>query len=776
MVFVLGSMHIDRCAVAASLVALLVALPCPAERCAAVVLPGEPATRAALEPYPFPDQLTAYVWRNWFLVPHARLASVVGASVEELSSMAKEMGLPEAMNIPPEWRRKGYITVLRRNWHLLNYPQLLELLDMSREELRFLLMEDDFLFHKLGDIKPKCNPLKWDSKSVAASRSARQKIAQIINEEHVDDFTEEPRFSFVKTLSTTTANLSTQSEGVRTDASPFDIRLIFSYFADYGDPLIDPDIGSYPEGLLQKLALQGVNAVWLHTVLRTLAKDPVYPEFGKDSEKRMVNLRKLIARAAKYGIKVYLYMNEPRAMPDDFFRNNPKRELFRGAEVKEWGLYAMCTSVPEVRRWVRDSLEQVFRAAPGLGGIFTITMNENLTNCASKGGKRMCPRCSKRNSSEIVAEINASMVEGMAAGNPDAIALIWDWSWNDTDGGVSGVLARLPKKNIRIMSVSEQGMGFERGGVKGVEEDYSISIVGPGEKAKSTWGLARGYGLKTLAKVQANCSWELSPFPYLPVVELVSEHAVGLMRENVDGVMLSWSLGCCPAPNLSVFRDVRKTDVDKEAVLDRLAIELYGKTALPTVRAAWHEFATGFREYPFSIGVVYCGPQHWGPANPLYLKATGWDATMVGIPYDDLTRWCYGYPSDVWISQMDKVESGFRRGCDLFAEVVANLPSEKRSLADRELSMFKAEMLHFRSSADQARFVMARNRADRAEMSRLTQRELETAKLLLPIVRSDSRIGYESSNHYFYVPQDVREKVLSCRAVLDDLAALALRK
>jgi hypothetical protein len=27
----------------------------------------------------------------------------------------------------------------------------------------------------------------------------------------------------------------------------------------------------------------------------------------------------------------------------------------------------------------------------------------------------------------------------------------------------------------------------------------------------------------------------------------------------------------------------------------------------------------------------------------------------------------------------------------------------------------------------------------------------------------DSRIGFESSNHYFYVPQDLAEKVLACR-------------
>ena len=80
--------------------------------------------------------------------------------------------------------------------------------------------------------------------------------------------------------------------------------------------------------------------------------------------------------------------------------------------------------------------------------------------------------------------------------------------------------------------------------------------------------------------------------------------------------------------------------------------------------------------------------------------------------------------------------------------------------------MFKAETLHFRSCADLARFVMAREKGDVAEMSRLARRELEAAKAILPLVKADSRFGYESSNHYFYVPQDLREKVLSCRAAI----------
>ncbi len=730
---------------------------------AEVSLPGDPATKPAISPAPFPDRMSAYVWRNWFLVPHARLAAVVGAKEADLAGIAAEMGLPASPEILPEWRRKGYITVLRRNWHLLDYPQLLTLLDMTREELRFSLNEDDFLFSKLGYLKPKCGALSWDAAAMAATRPARLEIARILKEEGVDDFSEEPRFKFVKDIARVdpASGNATQATG-----SPFDIRLIFSYFADYGDPLGDPEISSYPEGLLQKLAAHGVNAVWLHTVLRTLAKDPRYPEFGDGCERRMENLRRLVARCAKYGIKVYLYMNEPRGMPDEFFRKDPAREALRGTYARSWDLWAMCTSVPEVRRWVRDSLEKVFRGAPGLGGIFTITMSENLTNCASRGGKKDCPRCRDRDSSDIVAEINSAMIEGMAAGNPDATALVWDWAWDRTDGGPAKIVSRLPRKNIRLMAVSESRMPFVRGGVKGVEGDYSISIVGPGEKAKALWSLARENGLPSTAKVQANCSWELSSFPYLPVCELVAEHAVNLVREGVDGVMLSWSLGCCPAPNLSIFRDVRRTDADKGVVLDRLAADLYGTAAAPAVRKAWHSFAEGFREYPFSVGVAYRGPQHWGPANPLYLEPTGYRATMVGMPYDDIASWCSHYPKEVWIAQMAKVRDGFAKGCGEFAAAIDLMPPEKRAFARRELAMFRAETLHFRSCVDQTRFVQARDKGERGAMAELARRELAAAKELLLLARADSRFGFESSNHYFYVPQDIREKILTCRAVL----------
>ena len=52
-------------------------------------------------------------------------------------------------------------------------------------------------------------------------------------------------------------------------------------------------------------------------------------------------------------------------------------------------------------------------------------------------------------------------------------------------------------------------------------------------------------------------------------------------------------------------------------------------------------------------------------------------------------------------------------------------------------------------------------------MRRAAQAELARAKEYWRLVRADSRIGYESSNHYFFVPRDVLEKILSCHAALD---------
>jgi hypothetical protein len=699
----------------------------------------------------FPTRLHAVVWRNWQLVAPATLARVLGATEAQVNRLAASMGLPPAGELPPGLARRAYITVLRRNWHLLPYEQLLPLVGMSAEELAFSLREDDFLFVKMGNLKPRCSPVKY-AEPDAAARSRAAEIKGVVEARFGDAIRRrgEPRFAFVD-------RIARVPEGYRPpERRPGDgPRYLYSYFGSYGDPLADGAPDSYPDGLLARLSQCGVNGVWLHVVLRQLAPGgPDFPEFGAGSPRRLANLGKLVDRAHRFGIDVYLYMNEPRAMPEAFFARRPEM-----AGVREGNYRALCTSDPRVRAWMSAALAHVFRAAPGLGGVFTITASENFTNCASHGQQAGCPRCKGRTPAEIIAEVNTTIAAGVHRGSPQAKVLAWDWGWPDSDA------IKLLPKDVWLMSVSEWSLPIERGGVKNTVAEYSLSAPGPGPRATAHWKLAREHGLKTAAKLQLNNTWELSAVPWLPVLDLVAEHCAGLAKQKVDGAMLSWSLGGYPSPNLLVAeRFARDPAATPDAVLDAIAADRYGPSQVPKVRAAWKAFSTAFREFPYDGAVLYQGPQQFGPANLLFARPTGYHATMVGFPYDDLNGWRGSYPAEVFAGQFAKVAAGWLRGVSKFTEVTGSPGTEDQRLA-------QAAGLHFASTANQARFILARDTGRREDMARLARAEAGVARVLYDLTLQDSRIGFESSNQYYYVPLDLVEKVVNCEFIAAGLAA-----
>jgi len=51
-----------------------------------------------------------------------------------------------------------------------------------------------------------------------------------------------------------------------------------------------------------------------------------------------------------------------------------------------------------------------------------------------------------------------------------------------------------------------------------------------------------------------------------------------------------------------------------------------------------------------------------GPANLLYSTPTGYGATMVGFPYDDIQRWRGPYPLEVFVGQFEKIAAGWQEG------------------------------------------------------------------------------------------------------------------
>lgn len=738
----------------AMLVYMLCVIPLPEGPSPDPLLPGH-----------FPDRLHAFVWRNWNLAPVERMAAVVDAKPDQILALGRAMGLPDPPAITEEQLARTYITLIRANWHLLPYEQLTTLLDCTESELAFTLREDDFLFIKLGSLKPACAPLEYKTPDAAAiAREAE--IAAVVREHFGDDAGAwvEPPLSFISELST-----PLEQEPPKTAESMFNPRFCYSYFALYGDPLLEHD--PFPEGYLQRLAATGVNGVWLHAVLYKLSPFPWDTSLSEKWEQRLERLNVLVARAAKYGIGIYLYMNEPRTMPNAFFADKPE---LRGVPLGDYA--ALCTSTPAVQDYIRNAIAHICTTVPDLAGFFTITASENPTNCWSHYKGAECPRCKERGPAAVIAEVNATIFAGIQQAQSKARLFAWDWGWQDDFA--ADVIALLPKE-VTLMSVSEWNKPINRGGIANTVGEYSISTIGPGPRAQRHWKLAQERGMATLAKIQANNTWELSAIPYIPAVENVAKHAAALRDAGVAGLMLGWTLGGFPSPNLEVVYEIGKKEeagkplAPKDALF-KVAQHRYGAEAAAGVVDAWHVMSEAFAEFPYDCGVVYNAPLQVGPANLLWDKATGYHATMVGIPYDDLNAWRSLYPPEVFIAQLRKVASGFEQGAEMIRALSAKDGDESAANAlVKEANLAEAAALHFQSVANQSEYVMLRNNnnkpSQKERMTAIIKEELELAKHLYVLQRNDSRIGFEATNHYFYTPADLVEKVMNCMYLLNNL-------
>jgi hypothetical protein len=702
----------------------------------------------------FPNVLYAVVWRNWPLVPTAILAKTLKTSPERVLEIGKSMGLAEPPVIDSERRRRSYITVIRRSWHLLPNEQIRELLEWDEEKFQFIYREDDFLYVKLGP-KPNCPPVAW-KEPTDATKAAVALIKKSVRETFPDGGVEGPAkpFDFIKKLS---AMPEAPQAVPRTKKEiPWSPRFCYSYFALYGDPLLEEDLDPYPDGYLARLAASGVNGVWLQGVLSKLVPFPWDEKQSRDHERRLANLQKLCERAKKHGIGVYLYLNEPRTQPVTFFKNRPNlKGVTQGTHA------TLCTGQPEVRRWLAESVANICRKAPDVAGFFTITASENLTNCWSHHKGHECERCKSRQPAEVFAEVIAEFDRGIKSAGGKQKLIAWDWGWKDQDA--LGTIARLPKSAI-LQSVSEWDMPITRGGVKSVVGEYSLSEVGPGPRATRHWKAAKEAGLQISAKIQANCTWELSSVPWIPCVEQTAKHAVNLRKVGINAIQLGWTLGGHPSPNLDVVAEVASDpNVTADEAMLRVAERTFGKEAAPTVVQAWKDCSKGMREFPYHIGTVYSGPQQMGSANLLYLKPTGRKATMVCYPWDDLDSWRQVYPAEVFAQQFSKVSQGFMEGHERLSKSEFRTQSRVRE----EIHIMMAAAEHFDSAQIQTNFISVRPRTP--EVQFWISRGRAAAIRLYHLQQQDSRIGFEATNQYYYLPIDLMEKVVNCDHLLREL-------
>lgn len=537
----------------------------------------------------------------------------------------------------------------------------------------------------------------------------------------------------------------------------FKTRIIYSFCGLYSDVLDAPNSVSFPEELLKEYAKRGINGVWIQAVLYKLVPFKYDESLSEGWEARIKNLNNLIKRAQRYGIKVYLYINEPRAMPDSFFEKFPH---LKGHISDGFGT-SMCTSLKEVQDYVHDAFVKLTQMTPGLGGYWNICMSENLTHCYSRTTcTTNCPRCAQREAYEVAAEITTVMANAVHSVDKNVKFFVHTWAFSQLgEDGAEKFLKSVPK-DVIIVAVSEKGVPFDVGGVPSQVDDYSMSHIGPGEWAKSIWQAAREAGSETCAKIQVNTTWECSTAPFLPVYDLVLEHLDSLLKEDTEHLYLSWTLGGYMSDNLNIassyfFKDEENKDTD--TYTDVLKTQ-YG-AHYETVKKAATYFSEGFREYPFCIDHIYFGPSNMGCANIFFEKPSNMTATMTAFPYDDTKTWGDKFSVDIMISQYEKLCANWEKGL----EIIKDMPvCEFCDMAYYGYSLF-------RSSLNQLRYY--KNRDENGcgyDTKDIIKAEMNLTKDVYKIAVRNCAIGYEAANHYYVSKTMLAEKLVQCDYILNN--------
>ncbi len=693
----------------------------------------------------FPTLWQTVIFRNYGFVATEKIAKVLGTDEKTIDFEAKRLGLKEFTKVC-DFENQGYITIIRNNWFLLPYNQLCDLLGFSEERLKFILKEEDFLMCKLGEFKPKVKAVKYKPLSQTAIKKT-QKISDIIAKYYENGYGE--YFNFFEGL---------KVEGCAKKASDNSTRIIHGYITPCGDPFSIDSEEYMPDVLLKSYASKGVNAVFIHGLLSALSYYPFSPSKSVGFKARREKLQGLVDRCLAYGIKVYLYLNEPRCLEINEFK---KFKYLKGKVNGDFA--ALCFSEKEVQDYLYNAVKDLFTNVKNLGGAFTITMSENITHCKSRFEGEECPKCKDIAPEYLCAQVNNVISRAIkdSDSNAELIANTWGWSkfmgWTkkQTDDAI-----KMLDKDIAVLAVSEFDLEIEKGGVKNRLSEYSLGNAGPSQISKDIFKTAKKLGRKMYAKIQIAASWECACVPYVPAFDITYKHLKNLSKLGIKDYLLTWTLGGYPSPYLDMV-----SAFNKGLSLDKWYDDYFGNDS-ELAKKAVKKFCKGMQEYPCDMNSLYFSPETLGPANLWNISPDEKASCMVAYAYDRYEDWVGIYGYEVYVSQLEKLLKHFKSGINILenAENLGEKLSEILLYAKVCYTHMEASLLQTKYSYLKRNIV--ENKKEIKKVLKLSEKNAENA---IELLGQDSRIAYETSNHYFYNKSNLVEKLVNVKRLLKDI-------
>ena len=309
---------------------------------------------------------------------------------------------------------------------------------------------------------------------------------------------------------------------------------------------------------------------------------------------------------------------------DPIFQAHPE---IRGVRTwQEDGLFTLCTEEPLVQQFLKESVQGLFREDPNLDGLLLIIGGEGFYHCYMRPygvelGDTPCERCRALGADRVVSNLCNNLAAAAREINPKAEIVVWPYSaasvWS-SDKPHTGFIRKL-KPGVALLTEPEKDEVLSKPeGVEKVLWDYSIDLIGPGERARTQIDLCREQGIPVYLKSEPELAFEASGLPHIPCMDRWAARA--------DAMASSGATGAWVFPAYLTHRGTSTSEVYKyfwwdpvpemEEFLSRFAARLAGKAAGAYLREAWRLVSEAI-EFSPEIPPYYNGPHYFGPAHPM---------------------------------------------------------------------------------------------------------------------------------------------------------------
>lgn len=523
------------------------------------------------------------------------------------------------------------------------------------------------------------------------------------------------------------------------------------------------ELDSYPDAHLAAIAHAGMDAILL------FVKDVDTTPCGH------VDFNGLIDRAAKYGLDVYAYsymISEKH--PDD-----PDAEEYY--ESTYGRLFAACPKLKGVIL-VGESVEMPSKDPHTTGRIGT-PPSDGVPSGKIRPGWWPC--MDYPDWLNLIKKI-------IRKHNSEADIVFWSYNWCDVEKEARIRLIRSLPKDISLLVTFETGQFYERDGVTERVADYTLSLEGPGPYFLSEAEAAKENGIRLYSMTNTGgLTWDFGVIPYEPFPQqwqrrhdsIIAAHE----KYGLCGLMESHHFGLYPS-FISQLAKWNFTVSDRESSgnLQRILSAHFGENNVEKLEEALSFWSEGIRFY-IATGYDQYGPFRIGPAYPLCLirrlvppEASyahfGTEILAAEYRMHDFGDARVSPPSvrlEHETASLIKMEELFTKGLAVM-EAISEPNDETEELYELGLyirccirttintKLFAKARAAMNASTDKASLSKHLDEMEQAALN-----EIENAEAAIPLVRKNSRLGWEPSMEYLGDEAHIDWKIRQVKYMLE---------